>query len=79
VILYATSWCPACRAARQYLTEHHIPFVEKDIEKDSAAADELMEKARAQGVSTSGVPVLDVNGTLMQGFDPDRLGQLLGK
>ena len=77
VVLYATSWCPACRAAREYLREKRIPFVEKDIEKDSGAADELLQKARAQGISASGVPVLEVKGTLMQGFDPERLMQLL--
>jgi glutaredoxin len=77
VILYSTSWCPACRSARQYLTEKGIPFVEKDIEKDAGAAEELMQKARRQGISTSGVPVLEVNGTLLQGFDPDRLAELL--
>ena len=78
VILYATSWCPACRAAREYLSTNHVPYVEKDIEKDSGAADELLAKSRAQGVSTSGVPVLDVSGTLMQGFNPERLAKMLG-
>jgi glutaredoxin-like YruB-family protein len=78
VILYATSWCPACRSARAYMQSKGIPFVEKDIEKDSAAASELMEKAKAAGVSASGVPVLDINGSLMQGFDPQRLDELLG-
>jgi glutaredoxin 3 len=77
VVLYATSWCPACRAAREYMQSKNIPFVERDIEKDSGAADELLQKARAQGISASGVPVLEVNGTLMQGFDPERLTQLL--
>jgi len=79
VILYATSWCPACRSARQYMTENGIPFVEKDIEKDPAAATELMQKARRAGISASGVPVLEVNGTLMQGFDAQRLTALLGE
>jgi glutaredoxin len=78
VVLYSTSWCPACKSARRYLSEKGIPFVEKDIEKDSAAAAELMSKAQAAGISTSGVPVLDVNGTLMQGFDAQRLEALIG-
>lgn len=79
VILYATSWCGACRAARAYLEDKGIPFVEKDIEKDSAAAAELLKKARAAGISASGVPVLDVGGTLMQGFDAAKLDRLLGE
>jgi glutaredoxin len=79
VILYATRWCPACRAARDYMKQNGVPFVEKDIEQDRQAAAELLAKARRAGISASGVPVLDVNGTLVQGFDPNRLNALLGK
>jgi glutaredoxin len=78
IVLYATSWCPACRKARSWLEAAGIPFVEKDIEKDSAAAAELLAKARQAGVSPSGVPVIDVRGTLIQGFDPARINALLG-
>lgn len=78
VVLYGTSWCPACRAAKKWLQDNRIPFIEKDIEKDRAAAAELMAKAQRAGISTSGVPVLDVRGTLMQGFDPRRIAAILG-
>jgi glutaredoxin len=78
VVLYGTSWCPACRAAKKWLQNNRVPFVEKDIEKDRAAAAELMAKAQRAGISTSGVPVLDVRGTLMQGFDPRRVAAVLG-
>ena len=79
VILYATSWCGACRSARKYLTAKGIPFVEKDIEEDKEAATELLQKASAAGISASGVPVLDVGGTLVQGFDPARIEALLSR
>jgi glutaredoxin 3 len=79
VILYTTSWCPACRSARDYMSQKGIPFVEKDIEKDQAAAAELMQKAKAAGIPASGVPVIEVGGTLMQGFDAERLTALLGE
>jgi len=79
VILYGASWCGACRQAAQFLTQRGVAFVEKDIEKEPAARDELMQKARAQGVSTQGIPVIDVHGTLMAGFDPERLGSLLDR
>ena len=79
VILYSTTWCPACRTARDYMKQNSIPFVEKDIEKDRQAAAELLEKARRAGISASGVPVLDVGGSLMQGFDPARLRALLSR
>jgi glutaredoxin-like YruB-family protein len=78
VILYSTKWCSACRSAKAYLKEKGISFVEKDIEEDSEAAAELLSKAKQAGISASGVPVLDVGGTLIQGFDPQRIHSLLG-
>ncbi len=78
VVLYSTSWCPACKSARRWLKENKVPFVEKDIEQDSEAAAELMSKAQKAGVATSGVPVLDVAGTLVQGFNPAQVLSLLG-
>lgn len=79
VIVYGASWCGACRAAERYLRERGVPFVEKDIEKDERARRELSEKARRAGVSASGIPVIDVGGTLLQGFDRGALDRLLAK
>jgi glutaredoxin len=70
VIVYGTSWCGACKAARSHLSDHHIPFVEKDIEKEPAAAQELARKAKKAGLKLGGVPVIDVFGQLMMGYDP---------
>ena len=78
VILYGTKWCGACKQARAYLRKKGIPFLDKDIEADADAAAELMRKARAAGIQASGVPVIDVRGTLMQGFNPAKLDKLLG-
>lgn len=79
VVLYGTSWCGVCKRARAWLQQRGTAFIEKDIEADPAAAAELMEKARKAGISPSGVPVIDVHGTLLQGFDPARLTALLGE
>jgi glutaredoxin len=79
VIVYGTSWCGACRAARQYLTEKKIPFADKDIEADPAAAAELAEKAGKLGMPTDRVPVIDVRGRLLLGFDRARVEALLGE
>ena len=78
VTVYGTSWCGACRAARQYLSERKIPFADKDIEADPAAANELAEKAAKMGIPTDRVPVLDVRGRLLLGFDRARVEALLG-
>ena len=76
--MYGTSWCGACRAARQYFSERKIPFEDKDIEADPTAARELAEKAAKMGLPTDRVPVLDVRGRLLLGFDRARVEALLG-
>ncbi len=73
VVLYETSWCGVCKAAARYLRERKIPFVRKDVESEPQAQRELACKAMAAGVEPKGVPVFDVAGELLLGFDRDRL------
>jgi glutaredoxin len=79
VTIYGTPWCGACKAAKQYLADKHVPFAYKDIENDAAAAAELQAKAQRLGVPTDRVPVLDVRGRLLLGFDRARLDAMLGE
>jgi glutaredoxin len=79
VTIYGTSWCGACRSARQYLTERRVPFADKDVERDPAAARELQEKASKMGIPTDRVPIIEVRGRLLQGFDRARIDALLGE
>ena len=79
VTLYGASWCGACKAAREYLRSRRIPFADRDIERDQGAARELREKAERLGVGADRIPVLDVRGRLLIGFDKDRLEALLGE
>jgi arsenate reductase-like glutaredoxin family protein len=79
VTIYGTSWCGACRSAREYMTAHKIPFADKDIEKDPAAARELADKAAKMGIPTDRIPVIDVRGRLLLGFDRERIEALLGQ
>ncbi len=73
VTMYSASWCGVCKKARAFLTEKGVAFVEKDVEKTPGAGEELARKAKAAGVQTNGVPVFDVGGKLMSGFDGPRL------
>ncbi len=77
VILYSTSWCGYCTQARAWLKRRGVPFVEKDVERDPAAAKELAGKRARAGIRSGGVPVIDVGGSLVLGFDKPRLEQLL--
>jgi glutaredoxin len=79
VILYGTPWCGACKAAKQYLASKHVPFAYKDIENDPAAARELQSKAARMGIPTDRVPILEVRGRLLLGFDRARLDAMLGE
>lgn len=66
VIIYSTTWCAYCKMLKKYLSDKGVAWVEKDIENDATAHQELMEKIDG---NFRGVPVSDVNGTLVLGFD----------
>ena len=63
VVLYATSWCPYCKKAREYFKANNVQYLEYDIEKDEQA------KRMYDLVGGSGVPVILVNGKKIQGFN----------
>lgn len=77
VIVYKTAWCGVCKKVEAYLTRKGVDYEAKDIEKDRQAAAELSAKAKTQGVKTGSVPVIDVGGQLIVGFDRARLEKLL--
>ena len=59
------------------MTEKGIPFVEKDIDKDPGAKRELATKARKAGIQANGVPVFDIRGKMISGFDGNRILSLV--
>jgi glutaredoxin len=77
-VLYGTAWCPYCKAARAWCKAKGQPVIEKDIEQDPAARDELERRGRELGVHTRGVPVLDTGDELVQGFNPDTYAKQFG-
>jgi len=77
VVLYTTSWCGVCKQTKSLLKRLGVPFTEKDIEASRSAAEELAGKARKAGISTGGVPVIDVGGIIMQGLDEVTLRRAL--
>lgn len=70
ITVYKTSWCAFCHSEMQWLDKLGIPYVSKDIEADKSAYDELLSK---NGGSFSGVPVTDIAGDLILGFDRPKL------
>lgn len=79
ITMYSTAWCGVCKRAKRFMDRKGIPYVEKDIEKDQAAMKELSAKAAAAGTRVRGVPVFDVGGALIPGFDKDKILALSGR
>jgi glutaredoxin len=67
VVLYATDWCGYCKLTRRFLDQKGIPFKEYDIEKDAEA------RKVYEALGGRGIPVLDVNGTLIRGYEPEAI------
>lgn len=77
VVVFGASWCGACRQAEAYLHSHDIPYVEHDIEREPGARADMQRRARAAGIQATGIPVIDVHGRVMQGFDPQAIERAL--
>lgn len=73
VIVYSTPTCPWCFKAKDFLKEKGIRFVDKDVASDKAAREEMMEKSGQMGV-----PVIDIDGQIIVGFDKEKIEELLG-
>jgi glutaredoxin-like YruB-family protein len=73
VKVYSTSTCPWCIRVKQFLGENNIPFENYDVSSDHAKADEMVQKSGQMGV-----PVLDIEGEIIVGFDKERIKQALG-
>ena len=50
IVLYSVAWCPHCREAKQYLTRNDIPFINRDVEVDVKAMDDLTVRYNSTGV-----------------------------
>lgn len=75
-IIYSTSWCGYCKMAKQYLAQKNVVYTEKNVEEDPVAYQELEKK---MGGNFRGVPVLDINGTIILGFDRPAIDRALEK
>ncbi len=73
VKIYSTPACPYCVALKMFLKEHNIEFTDIDVSKDRKAAEEMVEKSGQMGV-----PVADIDGKIVIGFNRDLIAQLLG-
>jgi glutaredoxin len=79
VIIYGADWCSACHDAAAYLRRKGVAFVEKNVETDRDAAREMNQKLVKNGLRGGSIPVLDVKGKVMVGFNPRSVDEALGR
>ncbi len=64
VHIYSTPSCTYCQAAKEYFTQNGVEYAEFDVAADEAKRAEMVEKSGQMGV-----PVIDIGGTIIVGFD----------
>ena len=72
VTIYTSNTCPHCKAAKNYLKEKNIDFEEKNVDEDRSAIDYLVEKGHR------GVPVINIDGEDIVGFNKEIVDEKLG-
>ncbi len=72
VTIYSTPTCGFCKAAKHYFQALNVPFTEYDVSKDIRKAEEMVRKS-----GQLGVPVIEVNGKVIVGFNRPEIDKAL--
>jgi glutaredoxin-like YruB-family protein len=70
--IYSTPTCPYCITLKKFLKEKGIEFNDIDVSADGKAAEEMIAKSGQMGV-----PVSDIDGQIVIGFDKEKICKLL--
>jgi glutaredoxin 3 len=73
VLVYSTPTCMYCKMVKEYFEENSVAFTEFDVTVDEKARKDMMDKTGQMGV-----PVIDIEGELIIGFDKAKIAELLG-
>ena len=74
IIVYSTPTCPYCVYAKEFFKDNGVDFEDADVSKDYDRAMEMMQKSGQRGV-----PVIDIDGHVIVGFQPELFLQLINK
>lgn len=74
VKLYSTPTCPYCKLAKDYLSSKNIHYEDIDVTKDEKLVEEMVEKT-----GQTGVPVIDIDGQIILGFQRETIDGALGR
>ena len=72
ITVYSTTWCGFCHTAKHYFDKLGVKYEDIDVEKDADAARAMIDKSGQMGV-----PVIDIGGTIIVGFDKPKIDQAL--
>ena len=73
VIVFTSPTCTYCRALKQYLRQNKIRFKDVDVSRDQRAARDMVRRSGQRGV-----PVVDIGGKIVVGFNRPEIDELLG-
>lgn len=73
IVIYTTPSCIYCKMAKDFFKKNNIEYTEKDVVSSDKARQEAIEKSGQMGV-----PVIDIDGNIIVGFDKEKLSNLLG-
>ena len=76
VTVYSADWCAFCHAVKKYLDSKGISYSEKNIEDKEKGQEYAQESIDKSG--QTGIPVVDINGTIIVGFDRPKINAALG-
>jgi glutaredoxin-like YruB-family protein len=71
--IYTTTYCPYCTLAKDWMKKHGLKFSEANVEDDQEAAKEMVKKSGQRKV-----PVIEIDGKIVVGFDKVELTKILG-
>lgn len=71
--IFTTNACPYCYTLKEFLKEKNIEFEEIDVLKDARAREEIIKKSGQMAV-----PIIDIEGKIIVGFDKEKISNLLG-
>ena len=73
ITIYSTDGCVYCKMAKAYFDQKGVKYVEKNVQHDLVAQEEMIKKS-----GQLGVPVLDIEGTIIIGFDKSAINEAAG-
>lgn len=72
ITIYTTPTCVYCKMTKAFFKEHNVTYEEKDVARDPILAEEMVKKSGQMAV-----PVIDIDGQIVVGFDKAKLSELL--